>query len=106
MNEWSKEGHKLPPEEKIHPMNRDDWRRYVLIPEIGHMLIHADIYGSLTDYTDETLDHAWNVLEQSREYGLMRFGPESDFDTTNPRSKAAKPLLQATAAFVDLSHDD
>jgi hypothetical protein len=106
MNEWTKQGHKLPPEEKIHPMTRDDWRRYVLIPEIGRMLIHADIYGSITQYDDETLDYAWNVLEQSREYGLMRFGPESDFDTTNPSSRPAKPLQQPIAAVVDLSHED
>ena len=106
MKEWTKQGHKLPPEEKILPMTRDDWRTYVLIPEIGRMLIHVDIYGSLTKVNEETLDYAWNVLEQSREYGRMRFRPDSDFETTDPSSKPAKPLQQPTTAIVDLSHDD
>lgn len=106
MKKWTKEDNLLPPEDKIRPMKRDDWCQYVMIPEIGRLLIHADIYGPSAKHSDETLEYAWKVMEESREYGLMRFWPKCDDDTTDPNSETAESLHQHTVAHIDLSNDD
>ena len=87
------QGSILPPYEKIKPLKREDWFQYVMIPEVGRMLIQQDMQDGVaipwflgdspSTKAKEERNMSWRVLEQSRAYGSLRFSEASDFDTSD-----------------------
>jgi hypothetical protein len=83
----------IPPDNAVEPLSRQDWIEYVMIPEVGRMIIQQDMFGSSPydkrgegDPADDEFkrrEEARAVLKESREYGRLRFHPDSDFDTSD-----------------------
>lgn len=98
----------LPNFDEVKPLTPDDWFRYVMVPEIGRMLVEQDMYGGRMaawhlEATAER-DMSWKVLVQSRLYGSLRFGEGSDYDTSDPDwIRESKRVATTKVAHIDLT---
>lgn len=57
---------------KTHPLSPMDFIHYVLVPQVGLMLIQEDLHLSS--------EEALKTMRESRRYGVAMFPHESDFD--------------------------
>lgn len=99
LHSFTQNGQRLPRADQVSPMSLQDWFENVFVIEAAVLLIRQDLArakatteqdsdgddknpGSATTEFWGPRDEALTILKESRDYGRMRFGVDSDYDVT------------------------